>query len=62
LGKKHQSILQKSSYSNYGGGEDSIYSGSPKSTISDRANTMEDEDRKAVIDEEINGASDLDGF
>lgn len=54
--------MQKSSSSAYGGGEDSIYSSSPKSTISDRANTYEDEDRRAVINEEFNGAVGLEGF
>jgi hypothetical protein len=40
-----------------------MYSGSPKSTISDRAGTFEDEDRRdVVIDEEINGADNLEGF
>jgi hypothetical protein len=41
-----------------------MYSGSPKSTLSDRAGTFEDENRgpNVVIDEEITGAESLEGF
>ena len=42
LGRKHKNILQNSSaVSNY---EDSCYSGSPKSTLSDRVQIFEEED------------------
>lgn len=50
LGRKHQSILHKSSNSSCG---DSMYSGSPKSTLSDRLQTVEEDDKK--FDEEIGG-------
>lgn len=43
LGKKHKNLVNKESKSNCG---DSIYSGSPRSTTSDRFNTIEDEDSK----------------
>jgi len=43
LGRKHQNIIHKSNMSSC---SDSIYSGSPKSTISDRVNTLEDDERK----------------
>lgn len=50
LGRKHQNILHKSSASSCG---DSMYSGSPKSTLSDRIQTIEEDDKK--FDEEIGG-------
>lgn len=43
LGKKHKNLVNKESKSNCG---DSIYSGSPRSTTSDRLNTMDDEENK----------------
>ena len=49
LGRKHQSILSKSSASVLG--DDSIYSGSPKSTLSDRVNTYEDDDHRRMDDD-----------
>ncbi len=53
LGRKHQNIIHRHTRSGIGGsssgrdgGTDSLYSGSPKSTISDRTNTLEDDERK----------------
>lgn len=43
LGKKHKNLVNKESKSNCG---DSIYSGSPRSTTSDRLNTMDEEESK----------------
>lgn len=51
LGKKHKNSVNKSSNSVCG---DSIYSGSPKSSTSDRINTLDDEERKER-DEELGG-------
>jgi hypothetical protein len=52
LGKKHQNLAHKSSNSNFG---DSVYSGSPKSTTSERMISI-DED----IGKEIEMDSDFD--
>lgn len=51
LGKKHKNLVNKDSKSNCG---DSMYSGSPRSTTSDRLNTLDDEDHKDK-DVEIGG-------
>jgi hypothetical protein len=48
LGKKHQNLLHKSSSNSNCG--DSIYSGSPRSTTSDRQNTY-DEESKEIFEE-----------
>lgn len=54
LSRKHSNILQKSSMSSCG---DSIYSGSPKSTLSDRNNTLEDEDKEEGFEKKAKSTS-----
>ena len=48
LGKKHSSLLQRGCSSAY---SDSLCSGSPKSALSDRQNTYDDEERKQEFEE-----------
>ena len=53
LGKKHKNLLNKESKSNCG---DSIYSGSPRSSTSDRQHTVDDEENKDI---EIGGGFEM---
>jgi len=46
LGKKHQNLAHRSSNSNCG---DSVYSGSPKSTTSERMISIDDEIGKDIV-------------
>jgi hypothetical protein len=48
LGRKHQNLLQRGTSTC----SESIYSGSPKSTLSDRVNTFDEEDRKQDFEDE----------